>query len=114
MRTSNYDNNLIKLQFSIENNIEKWGVLPMSACNHVYSKLSKDEAHLNHDGMRQPKFNQQNIDFVDPEEFEETELDVPGSELDDQQESVGSEDEENNYYSIGGDDHNDLEENNGN
>jgi hypothetical protein len=26
-------------------------------------------------------------------------LDVPGSELDDQQENVGSEDEENNYYS---------------
>lgn len=37
-------------------------------------------------------------------------LDVPGSELDDQQESIGSEDEENNYYSLGGDDHNDLEE----
>ncbi|WP_367390608.1 hypothetical protein [Lewinella sp. LCG006] len=40
-------------------------------------------------------------------------LDVPGSELDDQQESVGSEDEENNYYSLGGDNHNDLEEHNG-
>lgn len=39
-------------------------------------------------------------------------LDVPGSELDDQQESIGSEDEENNYYSIGGDNHNDLEEDN--
>ena len=39
-------------------------------------------------------------------------LDVPGSELDDQQESIGSEDEENNYYSLGGDDHNDLDENN--
>lgn len=32
-------------------------------------------------------------------------LDVPGSELDDQQESIGSEDEENNYYSLGGDNH---------
>jgi hypothetical protein len=40
-------------------------------------------------------------------------LDVPGSELDDQQESAGSEDEENNYYSLGGDNHNDLEEDNG-
>lgn len=40
-------------------------------------------------------------------------LDVPGSELDDQQESVGSEDEENNYYSLGGDNHHDLDENNG-
>jgi hypothetical protein len=37
-------------------------------------------------------------------------LDIPGSELDDQQENVGSEDEENNYYSIGGDNHNDLDE----
>jgi hypothetical protein len=39
-------------------------------------------------------------------------LDVPGSELDDQQELVGSEDEENNTYSLGGDAHNDLDENN--
>ena len=30
-------------------------------------------------------------------------LDVPGAELDDQQEDIGSEDEENNYYSLGGD-----------
>ncbi len=37
-------------------------------------------------------------------------LDVPGAELDDADEEIGEEDEENNYYSIGGDDHNDLEE----
>jgi hypothetical protein len=37
-------------------------------------------------------------------------LDVPGSELDDADEKIGEEDEENNYYSLGGDDHNDLEE----
>ena len=37
-------------------------------------------------------------------------LDVPGSELDDAEELIGEEDEENNYYSIGGDDHNDLDE----
>jgi hypothetical protein len=30
-------------------------------------------------------------------------LDVPGSELDDQNEAIGSEDEENNSYSLGGD-----------
>ncbi len=40
-------------------------------------------------------------------------LDVPGSELDDAQEEIGSEDEENNYYSIGGDNHDDLEEDKG-
>lgn len=39
-----------------------------------------------------------------------SELDVPGSELDDKMEEIGSEDEENNYYSLGGDDHNDLDE----
>jgi len=34
-------------------------------------------------------------------------LDVPGSELDDEQENIGSEDEENNYYSLGGNNHRD-------
>lgn len=38
-------------------------------------------------------------------------LDIPGSELDDDLEEIGSEDEENNYYSIGGDEHENLEEN---
>lgn len=37
-------------------------------------------------------------------------LDVPGAGLDDADELIGEEDEENNYYSIGGDDHNDLDE----
>ncbi len=40
----------------------------------------------------------------------ENDLDIPGSELDDSQEDIGSEDEENNYYSLGGDRHEDLEE----
>lgn len=39
-------------------------------------------------------------------------LDVPGGELDDEDESIGEEDEENNYYSLGGDDENDLDEDN--
>ena len=38
-------------------------------------------------------------------------LDVPGSELDDKMEDIGSEDEENNFYSIGGDAHENLDEN---
>jgi hypothetical protein len=40
-------------------------------------------------------------------------LDVPGAELDDNDEAIGEEDEENNYYSLGGDEHNDLDEDNG-
>lgn len=39
-----------------------------------------------------------------------SDLDVPGSELDDEQEKIGNEDEENNYYSIGGDAHSNLDE----
>lgn len=41
-----------------------------------------------------------------------SDLDIPGSELDDEQENIGSEDEENNGYSLGSDNHNDLEEDN--
>jgi hypothetical protein len=40
-------------------------------------------------------------------------LDIPGAELDDNDEAIGEEDEENNYYSLGGDNHENLEENNG-
>jgi hypothetical protein len=40
-------------------------------------------------------------DFV--EDVSGGDLDIPGSELDDDMENIGSEDEENNYYSLGGD-----------
>lgn len=45
-----------------------------------------------------------------PVDFTGKDLDVPGSELDDEQEAKGSEDEENNGYSLGGDDKNNLDE----
>ena len=41
------------------------------------------------------------------------ELDIPGAEEDDSNEEIGEEDEENNYYSLGGDAHENLEEDNG-
>lgn len=44
-------------------------------------------------------------DFDDLETGED--LDIQGAELDDEMEDIGSEDEENNYYSIGGDRHED-------
>jgi len=43
----------------------------------------------------------------------EDDLDIPGAELDNKDEAIGEEDEENNYYSLGGDRHDDLEEDNG-
>lgn len=51
----------------------------------------------------------QNVE--DENEALEMDLDVPGAELDDKNEEIGEEDEENNYYSLGGDNHEDLEEN---
>lgn len=41
--------------------------------------------------------------------FAGEDLDIPGSELDDAQEEIGSEDEENNLYSLGSDDNEELE-----
>ena len=57
-----------------------------------------------------------NVRELNEKDFEEdvsgADLDIPGSELDDEFENSGSEDEENNHYGIGGDNHNNLEENN--
>ena len=67
--------------------------------------ISKTKPSHANDG----KFNEKNFN----QDKSGSDLDIPGSELDDQQENIGSEDEENNGYSIGGDNHNDLEEDNG-
>ena len=48
--------------------------------------------------------------IINTDVLTDKQLDVPGSELDDAQEDIGSEDEENNYYSLGGDEHNNLDE----
>ena len=85
------------------------------ASEDIYNRNKKEE---NIDPENFLKYKQPNQDDeFSPENkktFDEDEsgddLDVPGSELDDQQEAIGSEDEENNYYSLGGDNHNDLDE----
>lgn len=80
----------------------------------IYNQLDK-ESDINPEDISKkkpleidedPEWNEVDFDLEHPGQ----DLDVPGSDLDDEQEKVGSEDEENNYYSIGGDDHNDLEE----
>jgi hypothetical protein len=45
-----------------------------------------------------------------PVDFAARDIDVPGSELDDKSEMLGSEDEENNSYSLGGDEKDNLED----
>ncbi|HEU4552496.1 MAG TPA: hypothetical protein VFS25_06670 [Chitinophaga sp.] len=46
----------------------------------------------------------------DEEPDEERKLDIPGAELDNDGENIGEEDEENNFYSLGGDRHENLED----
>lgn len=48
-----------------------------------------------------------------PGDISGSDLDVPGSEDDDMDEATGEEDEENNFYSLGGDNHESQEENKG-
>lgn len=58
---------------------------------------------------KSPEWNEKNFEA----DVSGGDLDIPGSELDDEPESSGNEDEENNHYSIGGDNHNNLDENSG-
>ena len=80
---------------------------------------SKNERDIDPEDISELKdFDRNNRSGTDNEkDFDDDEsggdLDIPGSELDDEQENIGSEDEENNYYSLGGDGHNDLEEDRG-
>src|SRR6187549_828445 len=79
----------------------------------IYSRLKEDK-DIDPEDLSRIKKNDDKFE-LDPEEELDLEndplgddLDVPGSELDDDQEDIGNEDEENNFYSIGGDNHEDL------
>lgn len=84
----------------------------------IYNQLHK-ESDINPADITKNKIPVEinNRSELNQKDFEEDmaggDLDIPGSELDDAQEEIGSEDEENNHYSIGGDNHNNLEEDNG-
>ena len=84
----------------------------------IFNKF-KEEGNLNPENTAAPKAPNEDsrAGKNNEKDFEEDQsggdLDVPGSEADEKQEIIGSEDEENNYYSLGGDDHNDLEDDKG-
>jgi hypothetical protein len=84
----------------------------------VYNQFEK-EMEIDPEDLSKKKSSVEinNIRELNEKNFEEDvsggDLDVPGSELDDEQENSGNEDEENNHYSIGGDIHNNLDENAG-
>ena len=60
-----------------------------------------DNSKITEDNIEPGVRNEKDYD----EELTGDDLDVPGTELDDAAEETGSEDEENNYYSLGGDNH---------
>jgi hypothetical protein len=84
------------------------------ASDDIYQKL-KIEKDINPEDITKMKAPNEKVATWNEKDFTTiktgADLDVPGAELDDQQENIGSEDEENNYYSLGGDNHNDLDEN---
>lgn len=58
--------------------------------------------------LRRSKLDDKDLDgeaLNEKEGISGDDLDVPGSELDDPDEAIGEEDEENNEYSLGGDNH---------
>jgi hypothetical protein len=73
----------------------------------IYNK-SVEEKDINPEDTSQIKTNNEKPGKNNEKDFDEdvsgSDLDVPGSELDDEQENIGSEDEENNYYSLGDND----------
>ena len=79
----------------------------------IYSK-SKKEQNINPDDYSVISGSMEKEGALNEKDFEEdmsgSDLDIPGAELDDLNEEIGEEDEENNYYSLGGDNHGDLEE----
>jgi len=78
----------------------------------IYSKFKKekdiDPEDITIVKVKEIVGNENEKDFED--DVTGSDLDIPGSDQEEPEEVIGVEDEENNYFSLGGDDHIDLEE----
>ena len=115
MKETPLNSNINRLMKKTDQEDNLHGYPPYPPGEDIYGKCQKDRkidpedpasAKEPSDFYKTGKNNE--MDFDD--DVTGGDLDIPGSELDDNLEIIGSEDEENNYYSLGGDDHNDLEE----
>lgn len=83
------------------------------ATEDIYSNEIKEE-DINPDNFAEVKTIPDVTGDLNEKDFAQDmtgeDLDIPGAELDDFQENIGTEDEENNYYSLGGDNHENLDE----
>jgi len=97
---------------------EKFVIPVYPAGEDIYNKF-REEQDINPEDISKKKSPNEEDDLKkgNEKDFEDDvsgeDLDIPGAELDDEQEKIGSEDEENNHYSLGGDNHDDLEEDKG-
>ncbi|SEP36214.1 hypothetical protein SAMN05444671_0352 [Flavobacterium sp. CF108] len=82
----------------IEKNLEN---LDYPANEDIYYQEDKLEDIDPEDISGERIINQDNHEWKQNSDKLGDDLDVPGSELDDDQEEIGSEDEENNFYSEG-------------
>jgi hypothetical protein len=102
---------------SIENPNETYPDYPTYPPSEDIYNNDKKEAEIDPEDVSKVKPTNANDGKSNEKTFNQDksgdDLDIPGSELDDEQEDIGSEDEENNGYSIGSDNHNNLEEDNG-
>ncbi|MGQ0827804.1 MAG: hypothetical protein ACT4ON_05365 [Bacteroidota bacterium] len=82
--------------------------LDYPAKDDIYNK-GKKEADLDPENPSRKKSPNEKLSDLNEKDFNDdktaSDLDIPGVELDDELEEIGSEDEENNYYSVGGDKH---------
>lgn len=83
---------------------------PASPTGEDIYNQAKEEAEIDPEQLGMDKENEEygvsnEKNFMD--DSSGNDLDVPGSELDDNEEETGNEDEENNLYSLGGDNHDD-------
>ena len=92
------------------------GITVYPASEDIYSQ-SKEEADIDPENITAAKAPNEDDEAGNEKDFNEdrsgNDLDIPGAELDDDDEAAGNEDEENNHYSLGGDNHNDLDEDRG-
>lgn len=91
------DNNPIK-EDQIERNLEN---LDYPANEDIYNQEDQLEDIDPEDISGERTINQDDHEWKQNSDKLGNDLDIPGSELDDEQEEIGSEDEENNFYSEG-------------
>lgn len=94
-----------KLKNDIAETENAYSGYPVYAAKDDIYIQSKEEQEIDPEQLSEKKVTNTKI-----RKFTTDDLDVPGSELHDKKEAIGNEDEENNFYSLGGDNHNNLEE----